>query len=174
MKKYRTLLIIVAILALVTIYWPRRWHYIVIHHSAGRFGNIEHLQKVHRERQSNDPIDAIAYHYIVGNGYGLEDGAIESDRRKKYNLWGVHVRSVNYDKNFRGIGICLVGNLDKEELTAKQFTSLVDLTRQLMSTYGIDKGNILFHGEIENEQTACPGKNFPKERFLKALDLTNE
>jgi len=36
--------------------------YIVIHHSAGEHGNIEFLKQVHRERQANDPIDAIPYH----------------------------------------------------------------------------------------------------------------
>ncbi len=170
-KKYQILLIAVFILALALIYWPRRWQYIVIHHSAGKFGNIEHLQKVHSERQPNDPIDAIAYHYIIGNGHGLEDGAIDSDLRKRYNLWGVHVRSVNFDKNFLGIGICVVGNLDKDEITDKQFASLVELTKELMANHGIKEEHVLFHGEIEQEQTACPGKHFPKKRFLEALQL---
>ncbi len=26
------------------IYWPNRWKYIVIHHSAGNYGNIEILE----------------------------------------------------------------------------------------------------------------------------------
>ena len=60
------------------LYWPHRWNYIVIHHSAGDFGNIEFLQQVHRERQSKDPIDAIPYHYIIGNGNGLELGELQN------------------------------------------------------------------------------------------------
>jgi len=68
MKKRYILLLI---LLLLSYWWTVRWNYIVIHHSAGDYGNIKHLQKVHRERQSRDPLDAIPYHYIIGNGHGL-------------------------------------------------------------------------------------------------------
>ena len=47
-------------------YWPNRWKYIVVHHSAGDFATLESLQQVHRERQPGDPIDAIPYHYVIG------------------------------------------------------------------------------------------------------------
>ena len=168
-KRYAASLIILILLISVAVYWPCRWNYIVIHHSAGNYGNIEHLQQVHRDRQPSDPVDAIAYHYIIGNGNGLGDGTVDSDARKKYNIWGGHLRTINFDRNFRGIGICLIGNLDSEEMTAKQFDSLVKLTQKLMKQYNIPKENILFHGEIEHEQTACPGKKFPRKRYLERL-----
>lgn len=169
LRKYRKLSIVIILLVMMGLYWPARWQYVVIHHSGGRFGNNEHLQKVHDERQPNDPVNAIAYHYIIGNGDGMEDGAVDHDIRKTYNLWGGHVRSINFDENFRGIGICVIGDLDKGHMTDKQFTALVELTRDLISRYGIAKENILFHGEIEHEHTACPGKHFPKKQFLEAL-----
>ncbi|MEO1048991.1 MAG: peptidoglycan recognition family protein [Bacteroidota bacterium] len=168
-KKYRILIITLILLVSALFYWPRRWKYIVIHHSAGSYGNIEHLQQVHRDRQPNDPIDAIAYHYIIGNGNGLEDGKVDSDFRKQYNIWGGHVRATNADKNFRGIGICIIGNLDEKDMTQAQFNSLVRLTKELMSKYGIRKENILFHGEIEGEYTKCPGAKFPRKKYLNQL-----
>ncbi len=168
-KKYIALLILSIVLIVAVVYWPKRWNYIVVHHSAGKFGNIEHLQQVHKERQPNDPVDAIAYHYIIGNRHGLGDGIVDSDSRKQYDLWGGHLRMVNFDKNFRGVGICIIGNLDSNEITSKQFDALVELTKELMTRYNIQKENVLFHGEIKNEQTACPGKNFPKKLFLDKL-----
>ena len=51
----------------------------MIHHSAGNFGNIEFLQKIHRQRQSKDLIDAFPHHYIIGNGNGLKMGEVLSD-----------------------------------------------------------------------------------------------
>ena len=87
-------------------YWPNRWQYIVVHHSAGNYGNIEFLQKVHRQRQAGDPIDAIPYHFIVGNGNGMEMGEVASDWRKENNIWGAHVSGRNSAKNFFGLGIC--------------------------------------------------------------------
>jgi hypothetical protein len=102
---------IFGLIILTILYWPNRWNYIVIHHSAGDYGNIEHLQEIHDQRQSQEPIHAISYHYIIGNGNGMEDGKIASDIRREYNLWGVHVSKNNWDRNFRGLGICLIGNL---------------------------------------------------------------
>ena len=77
------------------VYWPRRWSYIVIHHSAGQFATIEFLQQVHRERQQGDPIDAIPYHYVTGNGNGLGMGEVASDWRQEYNIWGTHISGNN-------------------------------------------------------------------------------
>ena len=168
-KRYILLLITLSCLISLAFYWPNRWKYIVIHHSAGSYGNIEHLQKVHRQRQYKDPLDAIAYHYIIGNGNGLGDGVVASDRRKQYNIWGVHVSNANADKNFRGLGICIIGNIDTGHMTEKQFEALLQLTQELMDEYGVEKEHILFHGHIPGEQSACPGKNFPKERFLAAI-----
>jgi len=158
---------ILSSMGLSSVYWPRRWKYIVIHHSAGNYGSIEFLQEVHRERQPNDPIDAIPYHYIIGNGNGLADGEIASDARKKYNIWGAHVSGKNIDRNVRGIGICLIGNLEKNQITEKQYKSLVQLTRELVSTYNIPVTNITGHGSTPGESTLCPGKMFPMDKFLK-------
>lgn len=168
-RKWKFLLLIILITISVFLYWPGRWKYIVIHHSAGDFGNIEHLKKIHNRRQSAEPINAISYHYIIGNGNGMPDGDIESDIRKDYNLWGMHVSARNWDRNFRGLGICIVGNLEEGEMTAKQYQSLIKLTKQLMTEYNIDFEDVGFHGKIEGESTKCPGKHFPIEKFKREL-----
>src|ERR687892_2579028 len=93
---------------LTAAYWNWRWRYIVIHHSAGESGSIEFLQRVHRERQPYDPIDAMPYHYVVGNGNGLGMGEIGSDWRQEFGLWGSHLSAKNTMRNALGIGICLI------------------------------------------------------------------
>jgi N-acetyl-anhydromuramyl-L-alanine amidase AmpD len=150
-------------------YWPNRWNYIVIHHSAGNYGNIEFLQKVHRERQKNDPIDAIPYHYVIGNGNGLALGEVASDWRQENDIWGAHVSGRNSDRNFRGIGICLIGNYEKNSVPKEQYNSLVSLTKKLMSKYSIAAQNVTGHGYISGENTKCPGKNFPMQQFLSDI-----
>ena len=170
MKKKCIIIITTLILIILSIlYWLNRWNYIVIHHSAGDYGNIEHLQDIHDQRQSKEPIHAISYHYIIGNGNGMEDGRVESDIRKKFNLWGVHVTKNNWDKNFRGLGICIIGNLDKKEMTSKQYESLLKLTLDLMEEYNIDFENIGFHGKLPGESTKCPGKFFPYDKLKKDI-----
>jgi N-acetyl-anhydromuramyl-L-alanine amidase AmpD len=151
------------------LYWPNRWKYIVIHHSAGDFGTIDFLQRVHRERQASDPIDAIPYHYVIGNGNGLKEGEIASDWRRHYGIWGAHVSARNQDRNIRGIGICMIGNYEVDAVPEGQYLALVSLTRTLMEKYQISIENIAGHGHIEGEQTKCPGRLFPMDRFLKAL-----
>ena len=151
------------------LYWPHRWNYIVIHHSAGNFGTIDFLQEVHRDRQRGDPIDAIPYHFVIGNGNGLGMGEIASDWRRDLNIWGTHVSANNMAKNFLGLGICLIGNFEENELPDRQFDALVTLTRSLMGRYRISPQNVDFHGKIGGETTKCPGKLFPYERFRSAL-----
>jgi N-acetyl-anhydromuramyl-L-alanine amidase AmpD len=152
-------------------YWAERWKYIVIHHSAGNFGDIPFLQRVHRERQSTDPIDAIPYHYVIGNGNGLKMGEIASDWRQNFDVWGAHVSARNHDWNLRGIGICLIGNFENHQVPEKQYAALVKLTNTLMQRYAIKKEHVNGHGLIEGEQTKCPGKHFPFDRFRKDIEM---
>jgi N-acetyl-anhydromuramyl-L-alanine amidase AmpD len=149
------------------IYWPNRWKYIVLHHSAGNYANVDFLQRVHRERQPSDPIDAIPYHYIIGNGNGMKEGEIASDWRRDYAIWGAHVSNRNMDRNMRGIGICMIGNFEIDPVPEGQYLALLSLTITLMEKHQIPIENISGHGHIKGEQTKCPGKNFPIERFLR-------
>ena len=151
------------------VYWANRWKYIVIHHSAGSYGTIDLLQRVHRQRQANDPIDAIPYHYIIGNGNGLRLGEVASDWRQALDLWGAHVSANNVERNFLGIGICLIGNLEKAPVPPQQFQALVALTRRLMVRYDIAPANVTGHGMLDGEVTKCPGQYFPMEAFKRAL-----
>ncbi|PVV15787.1 MAG: hypothetical protein B6D72_01715 [gamma proteobacterium symbiont of Ctena orbiculata] len=151
------------------LYWPNRWKYIVVHHSAGNFGTIEFLQRVHRERQAGDPVDAIPYHYVIGNGNGMEEGEVGSDWRQRYAIWGAHVSGRNMDRNLRGIGICLIGNFDIDPVPEGQFVALVELTKALMSKYQIAAEEVSGHGHTDGEQTNCPGRLFPMERFMKEI-----
>lgn len=160
---------LVATTALGAMYWPNRWRYIVIHHSAGSYATIEFLQQVHRQRQSGDPIDAIPYHYVIGNGNGLGMGEIAGDWRQDFDIWGTHISGNNIARNFFGIGICVVGNFEESEVPAKQFDALVILTKSLMYRYDIPLENVSGHGMIEGESSKCPGRKFPIDKFKQAI-----
>ena len=168
-KKYNKIFIFILFFSLVLYWWTHRWNYIVIHHSAGEYGNIEFLQKVHRERQGRDPLNAIPYHYIVGNGKGLGVGVVKSDWRRYWHIWGMHISRHNVDRNFRGLGICLIGNFENHGISEKQYRAVVKLTKELMQKYNISIENISGHGYTKGEQTKCPGKHFPMERFLRDI-----
>lgn len=150
-------------------YWPNRWKYIIVHHSAGESATIASLQQVHRERQPGDPVDAIPYHYVIGNGNGIGMGEIASDWRRDMNVWGTHVSARNKARNFTGIGVCLVGNFETSTVPEPQYQALVSLTRHLMKRYGIPAKHVEFHGRIAGESSKCPGRLFPYERFEAAI-----
>lgn len=150
-------------------YWPNRWTYIVVHHSAGNYGTIEFLRQVHRERQAGDPIDAIPYHYVIGNGNGLGMGEVAAGWREEYDIWGTHLSANNRRRNFLGIGICLIGNFENHDVPEAQFDALVALTRSLMQEHAIVPANVGFHGRILGESTKCPGRRFPHQRFQAAI-----
>ena len=156
---------ITAAVAAGAVYWPRRWNYIVIHHSAGNYGTIDFLQEVHRERQAGDPIDAIPYHYVIGNGNGLGMGEVASDWRQENHIWGTHLSANNKKRNFLGLGICLIGNFEEHTVPEPQFDALVTLTTSLMRDYDIPDSHVDFHGNITGESSKCPGKLFPRDRF---------
>lgn len=149
--------------------WKNRWKYIVIHHSGGDYGTIPMLQKVHAQRQPLDPIDAIPYHYVIGNGNGIPMGEVKSDFRKKYNVWGSHLSANNSYRNFLGLGICLIGNYENNQVPQKQYRALVVLVKQLMRRYEIPVENVSGHGLIRGESTLCPGRHFPMQQFVKDI-----
>ncbi len=141
----------------------------MIHHSAGDFGTIEFLQQVHRERQPNDPIDAIPYHYVIGNGNGLGLGEVAQDWRGERGIWGAHLSGNNTYTNVRGIGICLIGNFQASTVPPAQLAALISLTKDLMSRHGIRTEDVLGHGRVDGESTLCPGENFPWSEFQAAI-----
>lgn len=151
------------------IWYQRRWDAIIVHHSAGDFGNVAFLDKVHRQRQPYDPINSMAYHFVIGNGHGMPLGSVAYGLRWKNRLWGAHVSPGNARFNIQGIGICLVGNYHEKSIPAAQYDALIDLVRKLTAAHGIRIGNIYPHCRLDGERTVCPGKFFPYERFY--LDI---
>ena len=132
------------------------WKRIVVHHSAIKYGNVKKYDRAHRERGMTN---GLAYHFVIGNGIDSGDGEIEIGPRWTKQLQGGHVK--NHAVNLNSIGICLVGNFEKNHPSKRQldsFTQLVDWLQQ-----DVLKKKTLFagHKDLKGEQTVCPGKNFP-------------
>ena len=135
-----------------------RWQGIVIHHSAGDFGDAATFDKVHRQRGW----DGLGYHFVINNGHnknGKSDGLVEVGRRWRQQSQGAHCRPKGNTDNYwneHTVGICLVGNFEKQTPTARQWQSLIGLVQFLQARYGISAGAIKGHREIM--PTKCPGK----------------
>ncbi len=140
----------------------RRWKHIVIHHSFTESGNEEIFDNYHR---NHNGWLGVGYHFVIGNGYGSDDGAIEVTFRWEKQLQGAHAGVREYNEH--GIGICLVGNFEHGHPTQKQMASLVALVNYLQERCHIPTSHVLLHRHIKN--TACPGKNFPFYRFISLM-----
>lgn len=144
---------------------PRRWRYIVIHHSGVDEGTMKGMDRYHREERRME--HGLAYHFVIGNGDGMGDGEIGVGRRWREQLNGGHLASET--QNSYSLGICLVGNFDKNRPTAKQMQSLTALTQALMKRCNLTTSSIRTHQQINVVRTRCPGRHFPMPTFLRGL-----
>lgn len=133
-----------------------RWQNITLHHSATEEGNAEAFDTNHRNRG----MGGLAYHFVIGNGTGSGDGEIEVGWRWR--------RQVETNRR-RDIQICLVGDFNKQEVSAAQFNSLLQLIRALKSQYDIAALRIRRHKDVPRAITECPGKNFPFRQIKQAI-----
>ncbi|MFH2001703.1 MAG: N-acetylmuramoyl-L-alanine amidase [Planctomycetota bacterium] len=90
----------------------------------------------------------IGYHFIIDRA-----GRIWEGRELKYQ--GAHAG--NSEKNKGNIGICLLGDYDRQELTEAQKEMVAGFLKKLCRIYKIDpRTNLYTHRELN--ATECPGK----------------
>ncbi len=137
-----------------------RWKYIIIHNSATRQGNAAIFDNYHRRVRKME--NGMAYHFVIGNGSSSGNGQIEIGNRWTRQINGGHVAS-DY-LNDISLGICLVGDYDRDLPTAQQMAALKELLTYLRARVGKIKGQysqVRGHREINPKPTTCPGKRFP-------------
>jgi len=143
---------------------PRKWKSIVLHHTATEAGSVKSIHAEHLKRTTNGkPWLGIGYHFVIGNGKGMADGAVEATFRWRDQLHGAHAG--NQVQNQHGIGIALVGHFDRQPPSPAQLASLRRLVSHLKTAHAIPATGLIGHGEIK--KTACPGKLFPLATLKK-------
>jgi N-acetylmuramoyl-L-alanine amidase-like protein len=146
----------------------RRWQFIVVHNSGTRQGNARAFDYYHRHvrRMQN----GLAYHFVIGNGTSTGNGQIEVGDRWRRQINGGHVHS-DYLNNI-SLGICLVGDFNRDQPTRAQLESCEELIRYLRERCGkTDRGEIPVrpHREMNPPRwpTDCPGDVFPYSWFRR-------
>ena len=141
------------------------WVYVVIHHSATESGSVESIHSEHSRRTDSlgNPWLGIGYHFVIGNGSGMQDGKIEATFRWKQQIHGAHSGSAVHNAN--GVGICLIGNFQNQQPTTKQLKAVTKLVTQLSNRYQIPARLVIGHNTVK--PTACPGKHFPLQDVIR-------
>jgi hypothetical protein len=146
----------------------RRWQFIVVHNSGTRQGNARVFDYYHRHvrRMQN----GLAYHFVIGNGTSTGNGQIEVGDRWRRQINGGHVHS-DYLNNI-SLGICLVGDFNRDQPTRAQLESCEELIRYLRQRCGKTAGHDIVvrpHREMNPPRwaTDCPGDVFPYPWFRR-------
>jgi hypothetical protein len=134
----------------------RPWRYIVIHHSASDFGSAAILDEWHRGPSFG--FDELGYHFVIDNGRGGADGAVEVGSRWHKQKWGAHTGGTpDNEYNNYGIGICLIGEFTRKLPSPAQLRSLHRLTEFLTARYNIPPEHVIGHRDAPDAHTDCPG-----------------
>jgi len=143
----------------------RNWIYVVLHHTGTESGNVESIDASHRQRKDSlgNPWLGIGYHFLIGNGSGMDDGAVEATFRWNQQIHGAHSGSVVHNAN--GIGVCLVGNFQEQPPTDRQRKAVTELVTQLSDRYDIPARLVIGHDTIK--PTLCPGRHFPLHDVIR-------
>jgi hypothetical protein len=137
-----------------------RWKYIIVHNSGTRQGNARIFDYYHRHVRKMP--NGLAYHFVIGNGTSSGNGQVEIGNRWVRQLNGGHVHS-DY-LNYISIGICLVGDFNRDLPTKAEYEALDELIRYLRRRVGKVDGKysiVRGHREINPRPTDCPGNRFP-------------
>lgn len=145
-----------------------RWKFIVVHNSGTRQGNARAFDYYHKHVRKM--VNGLAYHFVVGNGTSSGDGQVEIGDRWRRQINGGHVHS-DYLNNI-ALGICLVGDFNKDQPTRAQLDSCEELIRYLRIRCGKADGRdipVRPHREVNPPQwaTDCPGDAFPYVFFRR-------
>ncbi|MEP7015596.1 MAG: peptidoglycan recognition family protein [Verrucomicrobiota bacterium] len=144
----------------------RRWQFIVVHNSGTRQGNAKVFDYYHKHvrRMQN----GLAYHFVIGNGTSTGNGQVEIGDRWRRQINGGHVHS-DYLNNI-SLGICLVGDFNRDQPTRAQLECCEELIRFLRQRCGqVDGHDVIVrpHREMNPPRwsTDCPGDRFPYSWF---------
>lgn len=140
-----------------------------------RMQTVEKIIIHHTERNNDFPLFAklrhkylrgwedVGYHYLIGNKRPFtKDGKIYSGRNE--TLEGAHTLGQN--KN--SLGVCLIGNFDKNPPSKKQLESLLSLLKEKISQYKIHIKNIRGHNEFPEVTKSCPGR-WTEMNYIRAV-----
>jgi N-acetyl-anhydromuramyl-L-alanine amidase AmpD len=134
-----------------------RWKFIIVHNSGTRQGSAKVFDYYHRRvrRMKN----GLAYHFVIGNGTSTRNGQIEIGDRWVRQTRGGHVHS-DYMNNI-GLGICLVGDFNRDQPTRAQLEACEELIKYLQERCG--RMAVRPHREVNPPRwaTDCPGDVFP-------------
>ncbi len=126
--------------------------YIILHHTAATQGTV---QAIHNYHMNGRGWKGIGYNFYV-----RKDGSIYQGRPE----WAVGAHATGY--NDKSIGVCAEGNFEAEKMPEAQKQGIIELIKELKKKY--PNAQIKRHKDFA--ATACPGKNYPFDEIIQAVN----
>ena len=147
----------------------RKIDYIIVHHSLSKDGKRRNFDAIRKYHMNHNGWTDIGYHYVVEK-YGK---GIMAYYGRPPNVVGAHVKGMNQNT----LGICVVGNFDRDEVPEDIWEHTIQVVKALQDDYEVLTSHVLGHWEAQKKQgivkakrKSCPGKNFNMSKFREDLD----
>lgn len=142
-----------------------RWTDIVVHHLGQPAGDADSIRQLHLSYG----YQSLGYQFLIGNGRGMGDGDIYVGERWIMQQPGAHtVGPQGEHLNQHAIGICLIGNGDRQPFSDRQLTSLIGLIQRLQMELEIPASHVHLHRDVA-PGVSSPGHYFPAARLREQL-----
>jgi len=142
-----------------------KWTSIVIQHLGQPAGSVESVDRSHRQAG----LDGLGYHFLIGNGNGLDDGDIQIGYRwlkQQPAARPLGIDSSRWDSGM--ISICLVGNGNRRPFTNRQLLHVSRLVQRLQQELSIPSSSVFLASELGSD-TSSPGQFFAEAQFKGQL-----
>ncbi len=129
---------------------------ITVHHSGNAadvgFNSREWLQRIDLNHIKgvghSEPWACIGYHYIIDASGNVFEG-------RPIQYQGAHAGNSEFNK--LNIGVCLIGDFNKQRVPAAQQRVMLEVLDRLCLQYGINRSAVYGHKHFKI--TDCPGRN---------------
>lgn len=143
----------------------RPWEAIVIHDTGSMTGSAASLNALHKQMGRG----GLGYHFVINNGSAdTDDGMIELGFRWEHQLPGNYLEGEDASVAWfheNAIGVSVVGDLSRRQLSEPQLRELIWLVKQLQRAYEIPRDRVFVQVGSMDE----PAEHFPLAWFRQQL-----
>lgn len=137
------------------------WQRVVMHGSGASHGSAGLLDRYHSQVRGLS--GGLGYHFVIGNGAGAGDGAVQSGAR-----WAKAMPVDNGTVAEGSISVCFVGDFQSQAPTVDQLEAFDELIDYLSLKLG--HLPVITHGSMVGGESRCLGAKFPVDQVLRELE----
>jgi len=154
------------------------WNYIIIYESGDQAGNVATLADgfLNGEQSPHTVRPKAHFHFVINSARSRNgaDGKLEVGMTwRKQELGAPHagwpdIRYSNYLPYKEAVGICLIGDLNRDSISKAQHQKLLQLVQSLQSDLKIENRHVIFQWELEKNRVGERQKDFANN-FRKSM-----